>query len=238
MGVVEVKAKAVANDRLVAELEKALFDKVRDRTRHPFVMAVKSGKATKDQIAGWLHQFASWADPTNKLFGVLWSKCPDDDLRQGILENMLEEEYGESSKTAGHMRLIDTTLAELGWTKKRRAKEGLKMESWLLKHWFEVVMRNRPFVEGLSALSFAAERINPLVFGELEKGLRKHYDLSEAAMQSFAVHASDVEEEHGSLAPTAMARYATTAQAQDAVRRAVIHTGDCYYNQYNCWQYY
>ena len=228
----------VSNDVLVEELEAALLDSARNRTQHPFIVAVKEGRASKDQIAGWLHQFSMWADPTNKLFGVLWANCPDEDLRQGILENMLEEEYGESSKTSGHMKLIDSTLAELGWDQERRDQDDIKLESWLLRHWFEVVMCNRPFVEGLSALSFAAERINPFVFAEIEKGLREHYDLTEDGIMSIAVHASDVEEEHGSLGPIAMSRYATTKETQDSLRFAVIHTGDLYYNQYNVWQHY
>ena len=228
----------LTSDALVEELEKALFEDVRNRTKHPFVLAVKKGTASKDQIAGWLNQFSMWADPTNKLFGILWANCPDEDLRQGILENMLEEEYGESSKTSGHMRLIDSTLTELGWSDERREQDEMRLESWLLKHWFEVVMCNRPFVEGLSALSFAAERINPLVFGELEQGLREHYDLTDEGLMSFSVHASDVEEEHGTLGPTVMSRYATTVQAQESLRFAVIHTGDLYFNQYNVWQHY
>ena len=230
--------EALPIDKFVDELNAALDDPVRDRPNHPFVLAVENGTATNDQIAGWLNQFSLWADPTNKLFGVQWAKCPDDDLREGILENMLEEEYGESSKTAGHMRLLETTIRELGWSDERRAQDEIRLESYLFKHWAEVVIRNRSFVEGLAATSFAAERINPLVFAKMEKGMRAHYNLSEEAMVSVAVHASDVEEEHGTLGPVAMERYAQTAQMQDAVRFAVIHTADLYYNQYNCWKYY
>ena len=230
--------QALPIPEFVDELNAALDDPVRDRPNHPFVLAVENGTATKDQIAGWLNQFSLWADPTNKLFGVQWAKCPDDDLREGILENMLEEEYGESSKTSGHMKLLESTIRELGWSDERRAQDDMKLESYLFKHWAEVVIRNRSFVEGLAATSFAAERINPLVFAKMEKGLRAHYHLSEEAMVSVAVHASDVEEEHGTLGPVAMERYATTAQMQEAVRFAVIHTADLYYNQYNIWKYY
>ena len=229
---------AVPTETLLSELEAGLTDPSRDRTQHPFVRAVAEGEATKDQIAGWLHQFSLWADPSNKLFGVLWANCPDEHIRQGILENMLEEEYGESSKTSGHMKLIDSTLTELGWDQERRAKDGLQPESWLQRHWLEVVIRNRPFVDALAAVSFAAERINPLVFGIVEKGLREHYDLTDEGLMSISVHASDVEEEHGTLGPTAMTRYATTKPEQDSVRFAVLHTADVYYNSYNVWRYY
>jgi pyrroloquinoline quinone (PQQ) biosynthesis protein C len=231
-------AGVVSTEELVKELDALIHQKSRDRTKHPFVKAVLSGKATKNQIAGWLHQFALWADPSNKLFGVMWARCPDDDLREGVLENMLEEEYGEFSKTAGHMRLIDKTLEELGWSKKKQEADTIKLESCLQKHWIEVVIRNRPFVESLAATSFTAERMNPFVFALLEKGLRKHYDLTEDGLRSISVHASDVEEEHGSLGPIAMRRYATTKTAQEGVRFAVEHTADIYYNQYNVWNYY
>ena len=229
---------SVSNEQLISELNGVLDNPVRNRTMHPFVLAVRKGEATKDQIAGWLHQFSLWADPSNKLFGVLWANCPDEDIRQGILENMLEEEYGESSKTAGHMRLIDATLNELGWDQARRDEDPLQPESWLQKHWLEVVIRNRPFVDALAAVSFAAERINPIVFGILEEGMREHYDLTDEGLMSISVHASDVEEEHGTLGPMAMSRWATTEPEQNGVRFAVQHTADIYYNQYNVWRYY
>lgn len=230
--------KAVSTEELLEELEEGLKQPARDRLQHPFVLAVERGEATREQIAGWAHQFGLWADPSNKFFGVLYANCPDEDLRDGILENMLEEEKGASSKTAGHMVLLNRTLDELGWDDKKRVQDDLKVESWAFRHWLEVVMCNRPFVQSIAAVSFAAERINPFVFAKLEKGLREFYDLSEDGLMFFSIHASDVEEEHGSLGPVAMERYASTPLAQDGVRFAVLHTADLYYNQYNVWQYY
>ena len=92
--------QALPIPEFVDELNAALDDPVRDRTNHPFVLAVENGTASKDQIAGWLNQFSLWADPTNKLFGVQWAKCPDDDLREGILENMLRNLLEPSGKNS------------------------------------------------------------------------------------------------------------------------------------------
>lgn len=232
------QTKLVSAKELVQELEEGLKHPSRDRLRHPFVVAVERGEATKDQIAGWAHQFGLWADPSNKLLGVMWAHCPDEDIRDSLLENMLEEEKGHSSQTAGHMELLDRTLNELGWDEERRAKDELMPESWAFRHWLEVVMCNRPFIESIAAISFAAERINPFVFGKLEKGLREHYDLSEEGLMFFSVHASDVEIEHGSLGPITFERHATSPDLQDRVRFAVLHTADLYWHQYNVWQRY
>jgi pyrroloquinoline-quinone synthase len=223
---------------LVADLEERLQDPVRNRLQHPFVLAVERGEASKNQIAGWLHQFSLWADPSNKLFGVLWSNCPDNDIREMILENMLEEEKGMSSGLQGHMQLIGASLKALGWSAEDEANDTPRYQSWALRHWIEVVVRNRPFVQSISAVSFAMERINPIVFGKLEKGLREHYGLIDDELLAFSVHASDVEEEHGSLGPMAMERYAQTPSERQAVWESVIHTADLYYQQYNVWAEY
>ena len=229
---------ALSTKVFVNQLEAIVDSPGRNRLHHPFVEAVAAGTASTDQIAGWLHQFMLWADPANKFLGDMWSNCPDDDLREGLLENMLEEEYGQYSKTEGHMRLIERTLDELGWDEKRRSEDETRFESWAFRHWLEVVMRQRPFVEAICSTSFTAERMNTVVFGKIEKGLKEHYDLSEDGMLSVSVHASHVEEEHATLGPIAIERYATTPLVQEAVRFAVQHTALMYFRQYDVWQYY
>lgn len=66
---------SLAIDAFVEELETGLNAAGRDRREHPFVNAVSTGTATENQIAGWLHQFVSWADPSNKLLGVAYANC-------------------------------------------------------------------------------------------------------------------------------------------------------------------
>jgi pyrroloquinoline quinone (PQQ) biosynthesis protein C len=225
-------------DTFVEELETGLNAPGRDRREHPFVNAVSTGTATGNQIAGWLHQFVSWADPSNKLLGVAYANCPDEDIREGLMEAILEEEHGHSSNTAGHVELIGRTLAALGWDKQKCAADEMRLESWCFRHWLEVVVRNRSFIEAITSLSFAAERLNPAIFKKIETGLRKHYDLSDDALLSISVHASDVEEEHGTMGPAILRRYATSEHMQSQVRFAVYHTAELYYRSYDVWKYY
>ena len=235
---VTYREEAVDIDDLINELDAILENPVRDRKTHPVVLGIEKKELTREQIAGWIFQITCWANPTNILVGDMYARCPDEDLRLMLLENLMEEELGTESGTAGHIELFERTFTELGWDEKRRSKEEIKPETWALAHWFEVVLTRRSLVEAVAALSFSAERINPIIFRRVETALRRNYELSEAGIQSIAVHASHVEEEHGSLGPTAFTRYATTAYQQNALRFVCAHTGDLYYQQWNSYRYY
>ena len=223
---------------LIAELEVILGSPGRNRLEHPLIVGIEKGELTREQIAGWIFQITSWANPTNYLFGAMYARAADEDLRRMVLDNMLEEEHGTYSGTQGHIGLFESTFSALGWTPERRATEEIKQETWALAHWFELVMTQRPFVEAVAATSFSAERINPRCFSRIEKSLRQKYGLSEAEVLSIAVHASDVEDEHGSMGPTAFARYATTVEEQNGVRFAVAHTSELLYRQWMTYIYY
>ncbi len=107
------------------------------------VLGLEQGSLTREQIAGWIYQITCWANPTNVLVGDMYARCPDEDLRHMLLENLTEEEHGTESGTAGHVELFARTFTELGWTEERRQSEAIKPETWALAHWFEVVMTRR-----------------------------------------------------------------------------------------------
>ena len=235
---VRYRDEAVATDELIAELDEILANPAKSRIEHPVIAALAKGELTRDQIAGWIYQITCWANPTNILVGSVYARCPDDDLRLMLLENLTEEEHGSESGTAGHVELFERTFTELGWDEERRAREEIKMETWALAHWFEVVMTQRSLPEAICAISFSAERINPLCFSKIETALRENYDISERGLQSIAVHASHVEEEHGSLGPVAFERYCRSADMQNRLRFTAAHTNDLYYRQWMTYRHY
>jgi pyrroloquinoline quinone (PQQ) biosynthesis protein C len=235
---VAYRDEAIPTAELVEELDAILEHPSRNRKTHPVVLGLEQGSLTREQIAGWIYQITCWANPTNVLVGDMYARCPDEDLRHMLLENLTEEEHGTESGTAGHVELFARTFTELGWTEERRQSEEIKPETWALAHWFEVVMTRRTLTEAVAALSFSAERINPGIFQRVETALRQNYELSEWGIQSISVHASHVEEEHGSLGPTTFERYATTPLQQNDLRFVCGHTGDLYYGQWNTYTYY
>lgn len=231
--------QVVAPDAFLDELRRGLADPRRDRTKHPFVEGALRGEVPLRQIGGWLREFRSWADPSNKGIAVLWANTPDAEVRHELLENLMEEELGTASQMGGgHVALVDEALEEFGLTRAEIATPGMQYESWAFYHWWEVVLTKRSWLEGLAALSLAAEQINPIVFGKLAQALRTHYKVSERALRPFDVHASEIEIEHGKLADAAIRRYATTPWTQDAVRFAVFHTAEMYYRFFDVHQRY
>jgi pyrroloquinoline quinone (PQQ) biosynthesis protein C len=229
----------LSGDAFLEELRRGLRDPKRDRANHPFVQKASKGELTLRQIGGWLLQFRSWADHANKGIAVLWANTPDPTVRAELLENLMEEELGTSSQMGGgHVALVNEALLEFGLTREEIASQDMLYESWAFLHWWEVVLTKRSWLEGLGALSMAAEQINPIVFGKLAEALRKHYKVSDHALRPFDVHASEVEIEHGKLADDAIKRYATVGHVQDAVRFAVFHTAEMYYRFFEVYRAY
>ena len=223
---------------LIEELDEILSQPDQNRLDHPVINGLENGELTREQIAGWIYQITCWANPSNILMGAIYAKCQDDDLRVMILDNLSEEEHGSESGTAGHVELFERTFTELSWDEERRTNEDVKMETWALAHWFEVVMTQRSLAEAIAVVSFSAERINPLCFSKVEKALRANYEISEWGLQSIAVHASHVEQEHGSLDPVTFERYCQSADMQNRLRFTVAHTNDLYYRQWMSYRHY
>jgi len=151
---VTYRDEAIPIPDLIEELDEIMSQPEKNRLEHPVIKALQKGDLTRDQIAGWIYQITCWANPTNILVGAMYAKCPDDDLRIMLLENLTEEEHGTESGTAGHVELFERTFTELGWDDERRASEDIKMETWALAHWFEVVTTQRTLPESIAALSF------------------------------------------------------------------------------------
>ncbi len=237
-GIFRTEGPVLSTDDFVRELDAIIDHPSRDRRNHPFVRPVEAGTATLDQIAGWRHQVTLWAHPANKLFGTMWSRCPDPDLADMIFENLSEEEHGTTSGKGGHIALNMRLLDALGWDEGKRAQDLPRMETWALRHWLEIVQTTLSPVEAIAAVSFTMERRNPAVLGRIYHGVKKHYKIPDNALESLAVHASHVEEEHGALGPIAFARYANTVYWQDRVRFIVQHTADMSYHMYNAWLHY
>jgi pyrroloquinoline quinone (PQQ) biosynthesis protein C len=168
----------------------------------------------------------------------MWSRCKDEDLAEMIFENLEEEEHGKTSGKGGHVSLNYRLLEALGWDGARCANDSPKMETWGLRHWIEIAMTSLSPVETIAVVSFTMERRNPEVLGRIYQGVKKNYKLSDYALEALEVHASHVEEEHGSLGPIAFERYANTIYWQDRVRFAVQHTAEMAYHMYNVWKYY
>ena len=100
-------------ERLKADLEakKAMH-------HHPWVKKFERGELTRDQVRNWIEQFyLVVGKDIHRIMGGFYFKCPDPAIRAEIVENLLEEEMGKVSGTAGHpelcIRLGEASAGEL-----------------------------------------------------------------------------------------------------------------------------
>src|SRR5207248_8677250 len=84
----------------------------------------------------------------------------------------------------------------------------------------EVLFSQRPWIEGMAVQGYALEGTAAERMQRIVRGLRQHYQVQNEGMGYWLVHI-EVEDDHGSLGPIAVERFARTDEQQQGVRTAV-----------------
>ena len=202
--------------RLKADLEakKALH-------QHPWVKKFERGELTREQVRGWVEQFYYVVgQDIHRIMGGFYFKCPDPKIREEIVENLLEEELGKVSGTAGHPELCIRLAEALGSTRERMQKLEPLPETRALRCWYELAMApSTPFVDAL-AMGVAGEAQLPGAAARFTRVLEETYGLSHAETAFWWVH-EEMDREHSDGAYHALVRVATTDAEQRRVQDVV-----------------
>jgi pyrroloquinoline-quinone synthase len=209
-----------------------LYDVVaaRHSKDHPMIGMIERGELTREQLLGFAVQFYQlFPKVFPKPIAALYSRCPDDpDIEKHLLENLLEEGTGQVSGSASHRDLYIEFGNVLGLSPEAlNAAEPLP-ETAALLNWREVMFSQRPWIEGMAAQGYALEGTAAERMKRIVTGLRGHYEIPRDGMGYWTVHI-EVEDEHGSVGPMAVERYAQTDEQQAGVRDAVQRTLDVFW---------
>jgi pyrroloquinoline-quinone synthase len=209
-----------------------LYDVVaaRHSKDHPVVGMIERGELTREQLLGFAVQFYQlFPKVFPKPIAALYARCPDDpDIEKHLLENLVEEGTGQVSGSASHRDLYIEFGKVLGLSPEAlNAAEPLP-ETAALVNWREVMFTQRPWIEGMAAQGYALEGTAAERMKRIVKGLRGHYEIPRDGMGYWTVHI-EVEDEHGSVGPMAVERYAQSDELQAAVRDAVQRTLDVFW---------
>ena len=183
---------------------------------HPFYQDWKEGKLSLDDLRLYAAQYYHYEANFPKYLSAVHSRCPDAVVRQGILNNLWDEEHGEQN----HRSLWLAFCAGLGLTCPEVELAPLHPKTRALLETYSTICSTGSFQEGLAAI-YAYEVQVPEVAKEKLEGLRDRYRIvDETTLSFFHIH-SYLDEEHSRIEAEAISKHTSTDE-EPAVESALL----------------
>lgn len=199
---------------------------VRERSvlEHPFYQAWQKGEVPMEVLREYAGQYYPHVLAFPTYLSAVHANCPDLEIRQQILENLVEEERGDKNHPELWLRFAEG----LGMTRKQvLAKRPLRSTKNLVDT-FQSRTRNSSFPAGMAAM-FAYEWQIPGVSQTKMDGLREFYGVKDArSLEFFKAHIG-LDEIHSEVAARIIAKNATSPAAKKEVFGAATAVADAYW---------
>lgn len=192
--------------------------------KHPFYVAWTEGKLTKEQLKHYAEQYFYnvLAEPTYLSavhFNTPHMHSPtnsgDISVRQEVLRNLMDEEYGEKN----HPALWKQFAFALGATDQSLTEATALPTTEKLVSTFRDICLNRPFYAGLAALHAFESQVPDIAAVKIE-GLEKFYGMKNPTdYEFFSVH-QKADIYHSQAEWDIIERFADTPEKQEAVLAA------------------
>lgn len=189
---------------------------------HVFSRAWAAGELSRAQLGDWALQHFYYIDPIPQQFALLFSRLPDLDARQHLLENLLGEEMPHAPGKR-HPDLLRKFARACGVNDERimNAEENGEVlaTTRAMRAWIWELSGIRHLAESCAGIMVALEGQLPTLYPKYVEAMRK-MGFSEDDMEFFHVHIEgDTEHAHVGLELTQ--RYATTPELQQRAVAAV-----------------
>lgn len=189
---------------------------------HVFSRAWAAGELSRAQLGEWALQHFYYIDPIPQQFALLYSRLPDLDARQHLLDNLLGEEMPQAPGKR-HPDLLRKFARACGVGDERifdaEQNGEVLATTRAMRAWIWELAGIRTLAEACSGIMVALEGQLPTLYPKYVDAMRK-MGFSEDDLEFFHVHiAGDTEHAHVGLELTQ--RYATTPQLQQRAIAAV-----------------
>lgn len=180
--------------------------------KHPFYRSWNEGALSRNALKQYACQYYHFVKHFPRFLSATHMNTPDIRVRQEILLNLMDEEYGSENHPALWERFAEAT----GASAEQLAQTEPLPQTLALVNTFFTTCRNRPFIEGLGAL-YAYESQVPEVSRVKMSGLRRYYGITDAeALRFFMVH-MEMDVEHSATERRIIEAFAKTAEQQEGV---------------------
>jgi pyrroloquinoline-quinone synthase len=213
--------RVMTTEQFLATLDEIVSE--RHMLQHPFYLMWNEGTLTRTMLreyaAEYYHQvhfFPTYVSATH-------SNCEDFEIRQMLLENLLEEEHGQNN----HPELWRRFAATLGISKEDLAERKFLPHTRASVRILSELARRKNAAEGIAAL-YAYESQIPEISTTKIDGLKKYYDLdTPGAIEFFAVH-EHADEIHRTVTREALAKMCKSDEQKQAALDAAREAADAF----------
>ena len=201
---------------------------------HAFSAAWAAGDLTREQLGEWAVQHYYYIRPVPQHFALLYSRLPDLDARQHLLENMLGEEMPEQPEKRHPDLLVKFGMAcgkSRNYIVDGEDENRILPTTRAMAAWTWELTAIRHVSEACAGIMVALEGQLPTLFPQYVAAMEQ-MGFSDDDLEFFNVHIEgDVEHAQTGLELTA--RYANTPERQKRALNIVTATAELRYSMLN-----
>jgi pyrroloquinoline-quinone synthase len=172
----------MSHEAFIQELDRVISE--HHLLNHPFYQAWNAGTLSKEALQEYAKEYYHHVAAFPTYVSATHAACGDIEIRQMLLENLIDEERGAENHPELWLRFSDALEVERKEVKERAHYPETKRSVEELRR----LSRSEDPVEGMAAL-YAYESQIPAVSETKIDGLKKFYDIdSESGLQFFTVH--------------------------------------------------
>jgi pyrroloquinoline-quinone synthase len=191
---------------------------------HPFYQAWNRGELTLDELRDYAGQYYAFEAAFPRFLSALHARCEDATVRQTLLTNLWDEEYGADNHLALWVRFAEG----LGMTAEEVRSVETRESTRDLIETFSDLCSNGSVAEGIAALYAYESQAHEVAHTKIA-GLKANYGIEdERTISFFSVHTT-ADAAHSAAEAGALERLVETEADWDGVRIATSRARDALY---------
>jgi pyrroloquinoline-quinone synthase len=211
----------MTTEQFLAQLDAIVSE--RHMLQHPFYLMWNEGTLTMDMLREYAKEYYHQVHFFPTYVSATHANCDDMEIRQMLLENLIEEEHGAENHPELWLRFAEALGCSREDVLQRKYLPHTRASVRILK---ELARRNNP-AEGLAAL-YAYESQIPEISTTKIAGLKNNYQLdTKDALEFFAVH-EHADEIHRTVTRDALVRMCKTDEQKEAALDAAREAADAF----------
>ena len=190
--------------------------------KHPFYQEWNAGTLPVESLREYAKQYYHFELAFPTFLSAVHSRCPYLPVRQHILANIWDEEYGDDNHTALWLRFASA----LGLTREEVENSEIRPATRELIGTYREICNTRSFQDGMAAL-FAYEAQVPGVAEQKIAGLKKYYGIDSPRDISFFTVHFEADLSHSSTEEEIVVSNCRTDEEAESALQAADMALDC-----------